>query len=260
MLVSHAEIIERERQKKKMANPVYHPVASLPASTNAQYVQITQKGKSTHKKEEKSNVTTTMMLDEWNKDTTHCDAGTNDLDKSKDNMNYLNVKLRQLRKSQTIHEMRKASLYVAAALLIVAADVNCQNPFVCLRQARIFASHCDPGADNDMFRKPLPKNEQNCTPLQALLVIGHADCMSALSYIDESVFLCRYVGRLCASRRKDKQIWNPQWRIVAVNLCIVASRIKTSTAFSWGVEVQTELDAASDDFSSLMRGDLTKST
>ena len=252
-----------------MSNPALLPVSALPAAllesakraTSTQNVPITHRSELTYNiftqegvKEAKSHVSTTMMLEEWNKVEDDKGQDRNSFDGSKQAMNYLNVKLQQLRKSRTVDEMRKASMYVAAALLRVATDVNCQNPFVCLRQARIFASHCIPGADNDIFRKPLPRDD--CTPLQALSVIGHADCMSALSYFDESVFLAKYVARLCASRRQNREVWNPQWRIVAVNLCIVAHKISTPNAFSWGKEVQSELDAASKDYSSLLRSDI----
>ena len=106
-------------------------------------------------------------------------------------MKRVDYTIKKLRESATINTLQRSSLQVAAALLEVVSTKECQNPFLCLHQAAVFASQGAKGGNNDeQFKKPLPE-ESLCTPVDALLTLGRADCLRAIHFTNEAIFLCR---------------------------------------------------------------------
>lgn len=136
-------------------------------------------------------------------------------------MRKVDLVMGQLRSCFTIGALQKSSVQVAAALLdLVSQEGHCTNPFICLQQAAIFASQGAKGGSNDEhFKKALP-SEQNCTPLEALTIIGRADCLQALDFANEAIFLCSFVARVCCLHRDRQQAdmtWTSQWRVVGIS-------------------------------------------
>jgi hypothetical protein len=74
-------------------------------------------------------------------------------------MKKLDYSIKKLRQCVTIIALQKASLQVALVLLEVAGTKECQNPFICLSQAAIFAAQGPKGGNNDEdFKKPFQEN------------------------------------------------------------------------------------------------------
>ena len=134
-----------------------------------------------------------------------------------------------LRASRANANVEKASLQVAVALLQLVKEQCCENPFIVLQQAAIFASHGSKRGNNDaMFREALPEPTK-CTPEDALTILGRADCFLSVQFPYESAFLCNYVARVCSSQRKSKEQWNNQWMVVGI-LCYHLSVLIRSSA------------------------------
>lgn len=182
-------------------------------------------------------VPVSILLQEWK---TGQDAGTtastpmqsDSLLPSRVSMKKVDFAMKQLRSCFTVQALQKASIRVAESLLEVAVDPLCHNPFLCLSHAAIFAGHGPRGGNSDEpFKRRLPSSQEQCTPLQALLILGRADCLRAVAFTDEAIFLCSYVARVVA-RHRDQTApdceWNSQWRVVGVQTYIVCSSIDTS--------------------------------
>lgn len=96
---------------------------------------------------------------------------------------------------------------------------ECHNPFLCLHHAAVFASQGLKGGNNDQaFKKPLPL-KTDCTVRDSLNILGRADCMRAIHFTDESMFLCSFVARVCCLHRDKKENdfpWTPQWRVIGI--------------------------------------------
>jgi hypothetical protein len=115
--------------------------------------------------------------------------------------------------------MEKASLHLAVALLELASQPACYDPFACLQQAAMFASQASKAGNSDViFRKSLPEIE-DCAPLEALNVLGRADCLHSVFFPNEAAYLCSYVARVCRLHRDREQPdheWDARWKIVAI--------------------------------------------
>jgi hypothetical protein len=140
---------------------------------------------------------------------------------------------RQLRACYTEMAIEKASLQVAIALLDLASQPACNDPFVCLQQAAMFASQASKAGNSDMaFRQNLPEIKQ-CTPLEALNAIGRADCLHCVYFPNEAAYLCSYVARVCRLHRDREQLdyeWHGQWKIVAIYAFNASVMIRTTVS------------------------------
>lgn len=134
-----------------------------------------------------------------------------------DSMEKVNQCVRQLRQCYSEAASEKASLNTAVALIQVASTKECQNRFLCIQQAARFASQAPKGGTSDRpFQSALPKHE-NCTTLEALLVIARADCLQAVHFCQEAAFLCSYVLSVCKHRYlHNGENWNSRWRIISI--------------------------------------------
>lgn len=162
-------------------------------------------------------------------------------------MKKLDYSIKKLRQCVTINALQKASLQVALVLLEVAGTKECQNPFVCLSQAAIFAAQGPKGGNNDEdFKKPLPR-EVDCTAEEALQILGRADCLRALHFTNEAVFLCSYVARVCClhrDRQEPDHPWTPRWRIIGIMTYTVSVSIDSSIcSIMHGEEMNLTLDS-----------------
>lgn len=179
-------------------------------------------------------VSAEILLREWNGKETFEQSDEDDEDEidarlnkwsdtvsgpSKLAMKRLDYNIHKLRQCSTINSLQKASLQVSLSLLDVASQKECRNPFICLSQAAIFASQGAKGGNNDEeFKKPL-SSETECTPEEALQILGRADCLRAIHFINEAIFLCSFAARVCCLHRDKKEpehSWTPKWRIVGI--------------------------------------------
>jgi len=132
-------------------------------------------------------------------------------------MSQLECGMKKLRASHTEQAAENASLRVATDLLQLAACPDCCNPFLCLQQAAVMASQAPKGGTSDRaFHAGIPKME-DCTPLEALLLLGRADCLLSVYFYQEAAFLCNYAGVVCSRHRDelDEIQKDERWRIVA---------------------------------------------
>ena len=140
-------------------------------------------------------------------------------------MKKLDYNILKLRHCLTITSLQKASLQVALALLEVADQKECRNPFLCWSQAAVYATQGSKGGNNDEeFKKPIPR-ETSCTPKEALRILGRADCLRAIHFINEAIFLCSFATRVCCLHRDKKETehpWTPKWRVVGI-MCYTVS-------------------------------------
>ncbi len=182
-------------------------------------------------------------------------------------MRRVDYTLSKLRQCSSISTLQKASLQVATALLDLASTKECQNPFLCLQHAATFSSQACKGGNNDEeFKKPLPQ-ESECTPNQALSIIGRADCLRAIHFIDEAIYICSFIAKVCRLHR-DKQSsldWNSQWRVVAILMYTISVAIdstiysymdidaQTTALQSWSPDVKAEISRARSDAITLQK-------
>ena len=132
----------------------------------------------------------------------------------------------------TIRALQQANLKVAECLLDVACQKECQNPFLCLHQAAVFASQGSKGGDNDdKFKKELPKRKEDCTVNQALSILGRADCLRAIHFTTEAMYLCSFVASVCRLHRDKKErehCLTPKWIVVGIQMYLVSVAINGS--------------------------------
>jgi hypothetical protein len=125
--------------------------------------------------------------------------------------------MQELRACCSEQAVEKACLEVAGALIQLAPI--CHNHFLCLQQAAMFAGNSFKGGNSNLyFREPLPSKEL-CTPLEALIILGRADCLQAVLFCPEAAFLCSFVASVCSHHRNhDHENFeaNEQWKIVAI--------------------------------------------
>jgi len=176
-----------------------------------------------------------MLLNEWNKDE-HAIANPpqDPLLSARVVMKKVDYALRQLRSCVTIKALQKASLRVAAVMLEVAQDARCYNPLLCVSHAAMFAGQGSKGGNSDeSFKERLPDSEAKCSPLNALLILGRADCLRAVSFTDEAIFLCSYVARVCALHRDPANTdyqWTSRWRVIGIQAWMSSVAIDASIA------------------------------
>lgn len=128
-------------------------------------------------------------------------------------MREVDMSIAKLRACYTTQAVEKASLNVASGLIRLAACSECCNPFLCLHQAAMYAGQASKGGTSDqIFQTKLPKPEA-CTPLDALFIIGRADCLQAMHFCQEASFLCSYAATVCSLHRN--LLWNERWSIIA---------------------------------------------
>jgi hypothetical protein len=163
------------------------------------------------------------------------------LQRAQESMEKLHGVTQQLRGCYTDITIEKASLQVAKALLGVASQPSCQNPFLCLQQAAVYASQGSKAGNSDMvFRHGVPDTKE-CSPHEALIILGRADCLHAVFFPNEAAFLCSYVARVCSLRRdrgRPEVEWNTQWKIVAIYAYNVSVMIRSTVSTVLDKEMQ----------------------
>lgn len=165
-------------------------------------------------------VPTSILLDEWNKDES---AKLSTAAEAERAMKKLDHAMKNLRKSRTLNALEQSSLDVSAALIDVAATEECYNPFLSLQQAAMYAELGSKlGSNDEPFKKCIPSKEK-CTPLEALVILGRADCLRAIHFLQEAQYLCSWVISVCRLHRDRLEatfLWNDRWRVIGV-LCYV---------------------------------------
>jgi hypothetical protein len=152
----------------------------------------------------------------------------------------------ELRGCYTETGCEKVSLQLSVALLGLAAQPACQDPFTCLQHAAMFASQATKAGTSDMvFRESIPE-VQMCTPLEALSVLGRADCLHAIYFPNEAAFLCSFVARACRLHRDRGQPdyeWTDLWKIVAIYAYNVSVMIRTTVSTVLNKQMQKSFHA-----------------
>lgn len=155
------------------------------------------------------------------------------LQRAQESMEKLHSASQQLRGCYTESTIERACLQVATALLGVASQPSCQNPFLCLQQAAVYASQGAKGGNSDLvFRHGVPDIKE-CSYHEALIIVGRADCLHAVFFPNEAAFLCSYVARVCSlhrDRERPESEWNSQWKIVAIYAYNVSVMIRSTVS------------------------------
>ena len=199
------------------------------------------------------------LLKKWNDTSEKSEENiANDVDSASHNaMKKLDVRMKQLRSSFTVQALQRISVHVAAALLDVAGVKACYNPFLCLHQAAMFAGQGSKGGSSDApFKKLLPP-KSTCTELEALIILGRADCMRALAFMDQAMFLCSFVAEVCRlhrDERKSEYGWNSRWVVIGIQMYTIsmaidktidmmdASDARKTSLLDWDDEVKAEIE------------------
>lgn len=167
----------------------------------------------------------------WNETQLNGALSEEDKKLAEEAMQKVHTAITQVRSCYSEMAIEKASLHASVALLELASHRACYDPFACLQQAATFASAGLKSGSSDVhFRKALP-DAKTCTPLEALMILGRADCLHALYFPNESAFLCSYVAKVCRLRRNSTNpafAWNEQWRILAILAFNVSVLIRTT--------------------------------
>ena len=176
-------------------------------------------------------VPTSVLLKLWTTDGMHRDRG-NAIKGAQLSMNKVDDAMKNLRKSRTLNSLERASIDVAVALIGLTAYDECENPLVCLQQAAMFAGLGSKRGNNDeAFKRFLPLKNK-CTPLEALNILGRADCLRAIHFLHEAQYLCNWIASVCHSHRDHLQedlFWNSRWRVVGIMTYIVSSIIEETS-------------------------------
>lgn len=131
-------------------------------------------------------------------------------------MDSLHCALLRLRQSFTEEAVSRASILVASAMIEISMYPECSNGLLCLQQAALFAGHGSKrGNNDDFFKQKLPEKE-NCSPHEALIILGRADCLSQIHFCQEAAFLCGFVASVCAMHRKEDSLFSDQWTLVSI--------------------------------------------
>jgi len=149
------------------------------------------------------------------------------ISRAKEQMQKVHKAIADLRLCYTYTAAEKACLNLSIALLQMAAVPTCYDPFNSLQQAASFASQATKSGNSDtVYRQRLPETTQ-CTPREALIILGRADCLQAVYFPNEAAFLCSFVARVCGLHRNPREAdyeWNDRWKIVAIygyNVCVM---------------------------------------
>lgn len=178
-----------------------------------------------HKISKLVKIPTSVLLDEWSK--VESTKVTNAADAVRAMMK-LDDAIKNLRKSRTLNSLEQSSLDVSVALIDVAATEECFNPFLCLQQAAMYAELGSKlGSNDEPFKKCLPSKEK-CTPLEALVILGRADCLRAIHFLHEAQYLCSWVISVCRLHRDRQEaffLWDERWRVIGVLCYVTKARI-----------------------------------
>jgi hypothetical protein len=174
-------------------------------------------------------VPTSVLLKLW----TTCGVQRNErVEDARLSMMRVDDAMKNLRKSRTLNSLERASIDVAVALIALTAFDECENPFVCLQQAAMFAGLGSKRGNNDeAFKRFLP-SLLKCTPLEALNILGRADCLRAIHFLNEAQYLCAWVASVCHSHRDHLQAnlpWNSRWHVVGIMTYTVSSTIEETS-------------------------------
>lgn len=215
-------------------------------------------------------IPTSALMEEWTADDEYVEylAASNN---SQLAMEKVEEAMKNLRKSCTLNALERASIDVAVALTTVASYDECNNPFVCLSQAAMFAAMGSKRGNNDEpFKRFLPL-KMKCTPLEALNVLGRADCLRAIHFLHEAQYLCNWVASVCRihrARRQENdqpQAWNSRWMVIGIVVYMVSTSInETGEAISqddadagglrkWGEDAKQETKHGKADALSLVK-------
>lgn len=173
-------------------------------------------------------VPTSVLLEEWNK---HGSSAETNTPNAVRDMKKLDDAMKNLRKSRTLNALERSSIDVSAALVDVAANEQCFNPFLCLQQAAMYAEiGSKMGSNDEPFKRCLPSKEI-CTALEALVVLGRADCLRAIHFLHEAQYLCSWVISVCRLHRDRQEAsftWDARWRVVGILCYVVKATIDES--------------------------------
>ena len=179
-------------------------------------------------------VPTSVLLKVWTSDVMHDIHDVVRRDATKNarlSMKKVDDAMQNLRKSRTLNSLERASIDVAVALITVMAYDECENPFVCLQQAAMFAGLGSKRGNNDESFKIFLPLKHKCTPLEALNILGRADCLRAIHFLHEAQFLTSWVASVCNSHRAnmDSLPWNSRWQVIGIMTYTVSSLIEETS-------------------------------
>ena len=204
-------------------------------------------------------------MEEWTSKESEAPPGTSS-DKE-EHQTKLHDTMRQLRMCSTEHTLQKASLQVTLALLDLLPLVF--NPFLVMQQAAMFASQCMKGGNMDVnFKTELPPEEE-CSPMDALVILARADCLQAVHFSQEATYLCSFVARCCQLHRdrlQDGAEWTSKWKVIGIcayNISMATRSTICTTQFDkesqmkalevWDDEVLGELERCRSDAIAMRR-------
>ena len=208
----------------------------------------------TRKRHQRSNivrVATSALAAEWRKDDASVEK-RHALQDAQLSMKKVDAAMKNLRKSRTLNSLEQASIDVSVALLTLVSHDECNNPFVCLQQAVMFAEMGAKRGNNDEpFKRFLPLKNR-CSPSEALNILGRADCLRAVHFLHEAQYLCTWIASVCGSHRlkEEHMPWNSRWRVVGILTYIIASSIdETGEALTQDGALRKWEDAAKKEIS-----------
>ena len=166
---------------------------------------------------------------------------------AKTQMQKVEKALGDLRTCYTYTAAEKACLNLSVALLEMAAFPDCHDPFTCLQQAASFASQATKSGHSDtVYRQSLPQMSQ-CSPQDALVILGRADCLQGVYFPNEAAYLCSFVARVCRLHRDSREAnyeWNDRWKVVAIYAYNVSVMIRITVSSILDHEMQKEFMSA----------------
>ncbi|VEU42775.1 unnamed protein product [Pseudo-nitzschia multistriata] len=152
---------------------------------------------------------------------------------AEEQMRIVHKAMNGLRACYTYAAAEKACLNLSVALLEMAAVSDCNDPFSCLQQAALFASQATKSGNSDtQYRQSLPEMTK-CSPTEALIIIGRADCLQAVYFPNEAAYLCSFVARVCRLHRDSREVnfkWNDRWKIVGIYAYNVSVMIRITVS------------------------------
>ena len=158
------------------------------------------------------------------------DTTEHDMLTARTSMKKVHSCMQNLRACFTFSAAEKNCLALSVALLDIAASPCCRDPFTCLQQASMYASQAPKAGNSDMsFRRIIPTVSE-CSPRNALTILGRADCLHAVFFPEEAAFLCCFVARACALHRNPSTTyeWNDQWKVVGMYAYNVSVMIRAT--------------------------------
>ena len=176
-------------------------------------------------------VPTSALLKLWTSDVMHEVVRRDATKNARLSMKKIDDAMQNLRKSRTLNSLERASIDVAVALIAVMAYDECDNPFVCLQQAAMFAGLGSKRGNNDEAFKIFLPLKHKCTPLEALSILGRADCLRAIHFLHEAQFLTSWVASVCHSHRAhmDSLPWNSRWQVIGIMMYTMSSFIEETS-------------------------------